>query len=93
MYYRTVPKGYRMFRHPKIAMQFYIENLAKFTLDKFTKRNVFLDHAKKSGSAVGRSFLSNEMFNAEIKKKIKSGEPFFVADMETASLLRVFMLY
>lgn len=77
MYFSTVPKGYRMLRQPDMMVQFYFRNLEKFVLSKCLKRNVYLDRAKKSGKAVGRTFLSNEQFNTAIQQKIASGEPFF----------------
>lgn len=77
MYFNTVPGGYRMLRHPNMLVQFYFRNLVKFSLSKYMKRNVYLERAKKSGKAVGRTFLSNEQFNTEIQQKIASGEPFF----------------
>ena len=66
-----------MLRHPNMLVQFYFRNLVKFSLSKYMKRNVYLERAKKSGKAVGRTFLSNEQFNTEIQQKIASGEPFF----------------
>lgn len=77
MYYKSIPEWHRMLRYPQMAFQFYVHNLAKFALGKCMQRNMFLDRAKRSGVAVGRSFLSNEAFNTEIKKRVVSGDPFF----------------
>lgn len=77
MYINTVPKLYRMLKYPKMMSQFCITNFVKFAVDKYTKRNVFLDVAKRSGRAVGRSFISNEQFNSVLKQKLASKEPFF----------------
>lgn len=77
MYISAVPKGYRMLRYPNMMAQFYIRNFVKFAQNKYLKRNVYLNRAKKAGKAVGRPFLSNEQFNTAIQQKIASGEPFF----------------
>lgn len=90
MYYNTVPKWYRMFRYPSIASRFYIQNLVKFTINKYTKRNISMDHAKKSCAAVGRPFLSNEKFNTEIKRRISSVAPFFCCRYGNSELTACF---
>ncbi len=77
MYITTVPKWYRMLRDPQMTLQFYITNFMKFAVDKVTKRNVFLDAAKRSGRAVGRPFISNEEFNSALKERLSSDDPLF----------------
>ena len=77
MYFSTVPKMYRMLSDPKMMSQFCVTNFAKFALDKYTKRNIFLDEAKHSGKAAGRLFISNEEFNSVLEQKLVSRQPFF----------------
>lgn len=90
MYFSTVPKMYRMLRDPKMMSQFCITNFAKFAVDKYTKRNVFLDEAKHSGRAVGRIFISNEEFNSVLKQKLASREPFFCCRYGNSELTACF---
>lgn len=77
MYINTVPKLYRMLRYPKMMSQFCVTNFMKFFLNKYTKRNVFLDEAKHFGRAVGRIFISNEELNSVLRQKLISRDAFF----------------
>lgn len=90
MYFNTIPKGYRMLRYPKIMADFYVTNFIKFSLDKITKRNIWLDHAKKTGASVARPFIPNEEFNEVIKKKLDSNEPFFCCRYGNSELTACF---
>lgn len=90
MYITTVPKWYRMLRDPQMTLQFYITNFLKFAVDKVTKRNVFLDAAKRSGRAVGRPFISNEEFNSLLKERLVSEEPFFCCRYGNSELTACF---
>ena len=91
MYFNTVPGGYRMLRHPNMLVQFYFRNLVKFSLSKYMKRNVYLERAKKSGKAVGRtSFPMNSSIQRFSRKSLPENRSFAVG-MVIASLLHVSM--
>ncbi len=87
MYITTVPKWYRMLRDPQMTLQFYITNFLKFAVDKVTKRNVFLDAAKRSEDLLFPMRSSIRCSKSGWYPKSRS----FVADMEIASLQHVFM--
>lgn len=90
MYFNTIPKLYRMISCPKIMFQFCVTNVIKFALDKYTKKNMFLDRAKKTGKAVGRTFITNDSFNELLKEKISSKAPFFCCRYGNSELTACF---
>lgn len=90
MYINTVPKLYRMLRYPKMMTQFCVTNFTKFALNKLTGDNAFLEKAKHTGRAVGRSFVHNESFNEILKQKLSSREPFFCCRYGNSELTACF---
>lgn len=77
MYLNTITKKYRLLKYPKIMYHFFCVTMVKFSVNKFLKKNIFLEKAKRKHKAVGRIFISNDEFNKRIKEKILSKEPFF----------------
>jgi hypothetical protein len=64
--------------------------MLKFSAEKFMNRNLFHDRAKRTGKAVGRSFISNEDFNIMLKEKILSDKPFYCCRYGNSELTACF---
>ena len=77
MYLSIISKPFRTIKHPTLLNQFYLNNFVKLGLCKLTKKNLYLEKAKRLKKAAGRPFVNNDAFNEILKEKLNSTEPFF----------------